>query len=81
MQPLPSLAERQRPKVGAVKPENVKGNIAGRPLAPEKINENRATVPVSHDHLAVENGFVHPDLGCHLGANRVQAAEDVAVAT
>jgi len=29
----------------------------GRPVAPEKINQNRTASPVGHDHLAVASGI------------------------
>jgi hypothetical protein len=35
----PALAEWQRPKVGAAQPEEIEDDVAGWPVAPEKINE------------------------------------------
>ena len=80
MQPPPALDERQTPQVGTVEPEKVEGHVTGRLLAPEKVNENRAAGLVDRDHLAVDYGLVEVEHGRQLLAERLEAAQDVAVA-
>jgi len=74
-----SLSGKER-RFGTIEPEEAESHVGGCLRAAEEVVELRSASPVGHDHLAVENGLIHPDLGRHLVAERVQAAEDVAIA-
>jgi len=58
----------------------VEGHIAGRLFAPEKINEDRAAGLVDHDHLAVDYRLVDIEQPANLVGERLEPAQDVAVA-
>src|SRR5215471_4519461 len=77
-QPAP-LAERQRPKVGAIEPGNVERHVGGRARVSEKVVELWSAGFVGRDHLAVENGIVDVKCGRHLLGEPVEPPQRVAV--
>src|SRR6516164_10270680 len=80
LQPSAALVERQRALVGAVSPEDVEGHVTGAPRHAEQLVEPRSAGLVSHDHLAVDYRVVDVEHSCHLRAERLETAQDVAVA-
>jgi hypothetical protein len=73
------VSGRER-RPAAVAPEEVKGDVRGPQPAAHQVDELGAAGLVSRDHLAVENGIVHIELGRDLVGERAGAAQDVAVA-
>ena len=74
----PALAERQRSQIGAVEPDQIEGHIGGCP--PHEVVELWSTSLVDRDHLAVDYGLVDVEDGSDLLAERLETAQDVAVA-
>ena len=60
--------------------ENVEGHIDGCPSAPHEVVELWSTSLVDRDHLAVDYGLVDIEDGSDLLAERLETAQDVAVA-
>src|SRR5215472_4965819 len=60
--------------------QNVESHVTGAPRHTEQLVELRSASPVSHDHLAVDYGFVDVEHGRHLVAERLERAQDIAVA-
>jgi len=74
------FAEQQSAKVVTAEPQNVEGHIAGRLFAPEKINEDRTAGLIDRYHLAVDDGLVDVERGRRLVGERLETAQDVALA-
>ena len=55
----PALGEWQRPQIGAVEPDHVKGHIGGRPRVSEEVIELRSASFVGGNDLTVENCVAH----------------------
>jgi hypothetical protein len=75
-----ALAERQRSQVGTVRARGYQKHVTGAPCAAEKLVELWSAGLVGGDYLAVDNGVVNVEGGRHIVAERLEAAQDIAVA-
>jgi hypothetical protein len=80
MAQLVPLAERQRPKVGAIEPENVERHVGGGARAPKEVVELWSAGFVGRDYLSIENSVINVEQGGKLVAKPAEAVHRVAVA-
>ena len=63
-----------------VEPDDIEGDVGGPPAAAQEVVEHRPAGLVGRDHLTVDYRFVDIEQPANLVAERLETAQDVAVA-
>jgi hypothetical protein len=63
-----------------LEPEDIESHVTGAPWHAEQLVELWSAGLIDHDHLAVDYGFVDAEHGRRLLAERLETAQDIAVA-
>jgi hypothetical protein len=80
LQPPAALVERQSAQARTVEPEDIESHVTGAPRHAEQLVELGSATLVGRDYLAIDDGFVDIKQPANLVGERLETAQDIAVA-